>query len=144
MKIFKEIMIMLLVCLVGILLFAVVFYQYIPNRKEVPAVKNYEASEQVLEQLSDDVNREKDKIIKTYEVTSVDLNNYKVEKEYVPGKANPFATTTNNVEEGATENPSNSKNGNSGSSSTGNTSESGDSSKEESDNSEYIRNKGTK
>ena len=42
-KIIKEIIIMLLVCLVGMLLFSVIFYEYIPNRKIIPEVTQYSA-----------------------------------------------------------------------------------------------------
>ena len=37
-KIIKEIIIMLLTCLAGMLLFAVILYEYIPNRKVVPEI----------------------------------------------------------------------------------------------------------
>ena len=30
-------------------------------------------------------------IVKTYEITNNDMENYKAKKEYVPGKKNPFA-----------------------------------------------------
>lgn len=46
-KIIKEIIIMLLVALAGMLLFAVIFYEYIPNRKVVPEVIQYSASEKI-------------------------------------------------------------------------------------------------
>ena len=103
-KVLKEIILMLLVCLLGMLLFAVLFYKYIPNRKVIPEVKNYSSSAQIQEQLADDVDQRNDKIIKTYEVTSSDLSNYKSSQEYVPGKANPFASVTQNPESGATTN----------------------------------------
>ena len=48
-KIIKEIIIMLLVALAGMLLFAVIFYEYIPNRKVVPEVSQYSASEKIKE-----------------------------------------------------------------------------------------------
>ena len=46
-KIIKEIIIMLLTCLAGMLLFAVVLYEYIPNRKVVPEVAMYNASDKI-------------------------------------------------------------------------------------------------
>jgi len=102
-KIIKELIIMLLVCLVGMLLFAVVFYEYIPNRKIVPEVAKYEASEQVKEMLADTVDQqETNKVVTTYSVTSSDLVNYKATKDYVPGKSNPFATVAEDPETGST------------------------------------------
>lgn len=103
-NILKEITIMLLVCLVGILLFAVVFYEYIPNRKVVPEVTKYAASEQVQQALADDIDKRDDQIVLTYEVTSSDLNNYKNNKKYVPGKANPFASVSQDAESTANTN----------------------------------------
>ncbi len=134
-KVIKEIIIMLLVCLVGILLYAVAFYKFIPNRKVVAEVRQYKASEQITEQLSDNVEERDDKIIKTYEVTSTDLNNYQVKDKYVPGKANPFASVTENPETGATTNQNGTNNN-----SSSNTEKNNNSSKEN----EYYSNKGTK
>ena len=155
MRVFKEIAIMLGICLAGILLCALAFYEYIPNRKVVPDVIKYEASGQVSEQLADNVNHERDQVLKTYEVTSVDLTNYKTEKEYVPGKANPFASVKENIEATATENPSENVDANSSdksssesksnskSSNGGKTSVDKSNSSDETQ-SEYIRDKGTK
>ena len=109
-KVIKEIIIMLLVCLVVMLLFAVIFYEYIPNRKIVPEVAEYKASEKVKELLADDVDKRNDTIVKTFEVTSADLNNYKITNEYVPGKANPFASVIQDPETGAKANTTTSGN----------------------------------
>lgn len=103
-KIIKEIIIMLLVCLVGMLLFAVIFYEFIPNRKVVPEVTQYSTSDKIKEQLSDDIDKQDDQIVKTFEVTSSDLINYKTTKDYVPGKSNPFASPVDDVEANATTN----------------------------------------
>ena len=98
-KIIKEIIIMLLVCLVAILLLAVLFYEYIPARKVVAEVTTYTASDTVSELLADDIDKKDVDVILTfeegeYEVTSSDLNNYEATNNYVPGKANPFAAVS--------------------------------------------------
>ena len=116
-KIIKEIIIMLLVCLVGMLLFSVVFYEYIPNRKIVPEVTQYSASDKIKEQMADDIDKKDDQIVKTFEVTSSDLNNFKVTKDYVAGKANPFAAVASDAESNATTSKSSSNNNSSSSSS---------------------------
>ena len=120
-KIIKEIIIMLLVCLVGMLLFSVIFYEYIPNRKIVPEVTQYSASDKIKEQMADDIDKKDDQIVKTFEVTSSDLNNFKVTKDYVAGKANPFAAVASDAESNATTSKS-SGNNNSSSSSSSNSS----------------------
>jgi len=116
-KIIKEIIIMLLVCLVGMLLFSVIFYEYIPNRKIVPEVTEYSASDKIKEQMADDIDKKDDQIVKTFEVTSSDLNNFKVTKDYVAGKANPFAAVASDAESNATTSKSSSNNNSSSSSS---------------------------
>lgn len=94
-KVIKEIIIMLLVCLITMLIFAIGFYDFIPNRKTVAEVKNYEASETVQVLLQDNIDSvNNSEVILSYEVTSSDLNNYQSTNEYVPGKANPFAAAS--------------------------------------------------
>ena len=95
-KIIKEIIIMLLVCLAGMLLFAVVLYEYIPNRKVVPEIAQYNPSEKIKELKADDIDKKNETIIKTFEVTSSDLANYKVANDYVAGKSNPFGSGKTN------------------------------------------------
>ncbi len=92
-KIIKEIIIMLLVALAGMLLFAVIFYEYIPSRKVVPEVTQYSASEKIKELKADNIDKRNEQIIKTFEVTSSDLSNYKVTNDYVAGKSDPFDPT---------------------------------------------------
>lgn len=92
-KTIKEIILMLVVCLVTMLLLTIILYQYIPNRKVVPEIVKYAVTEEVQDLLEDDIDTKKDdeNVILTYEVTSNDLNNYKNTNVYVPGKTNPFA-----------------------------------------------------
>ena len=146
MKIFRELIIMLLICFLGILLFALIFYNYIPNKKVVPEIKKYEASEQIQEQLADTVDQEQQKIVQTYEVTSTDLNNYKVINEYVPGKANPFADVSKDPESGSTPEKPDSDDDNDDDNDDKNNNSTGSDDKEKSNNStsEYMTDKGTK
>ena len=97
-KIIKEIIIILLICLITMLIFAVVLYDYIPNRKIVAEVTQYATSEEIKTQLADDIDSEEKEVVLTYEVTSKDLNSYEIANEYIPGKANPFAEAPEEVE----------------------------------------------
>lgn len=90
-KIIKEIIIILLICLISMLAIAVVLYDYIPNRKVVAEVSTYTTSQEIETQLEDDIDSEDKEVVLTYEVTSKDLSSYEISNEYVPGKANPFA-----------------------------------------------------
>lgn len=98
-KAIKEIIIMLLVCLVVMLALAVALYQYIPSRKEVQQIKTYAAAEEIKDLLEDDIDKrsEEEQVVYTYEVTKSDLSNYQKINEYVPGKANPLETYTNTI-----------------------------------------------
>ena len=103
MKVVKEIIILLLVCLITMLLLAVIFYNYLPARKIIPEVATYKASDTVTELLADNIDNTDNDVLLTYEggeyeVTKSDLKNYESVKEYVPGKSNPFAkvATDNN------------------------------------------------
>ena len=107
-KIIKEIIIVLLICLISMLIFAITLYNYIPNRKVVAEVSQYETSAEVEAWLADNIDSQENEIVLTYEVTSKDLNNFEVKNEYVPGKANPFAAAaTKTTEEGGDGNSEN-------------------------------------
>lgn len=99
-KVVKEIIIMLLVCLVTMLVLAIALYKFIPNRKAVPEVVTYTASEDVQDLLEDNIDQkdDSDNVILTYEVTSSDLSSYQSAKTYVPGKSNPFAPSSSTVD----------------------------------------------
>lgn len=157
-KIIKEIIIMLLICLVGILLFAVIFYRYIPNRKIVAEVAEYKASDEVEQLLQDSVDQDDNEVVLTYSVTSSDLSNYEATNNYNPGKANPFSPATTTSKEktttstGSGNDSSNSSNSAKDSTNSGgsNNSDSSDSSSDSSSsrdsnsNSSYISENGTK
>lgn len=117
-KVIKEIIIMLLICLVTMLVLAIALYKYIPNRKVVPEVVSYTASEEVKDLLADniDTKSDKDNVILTYEVTASDLNGYQSTNIYVPGKSNPFAAASKSTTtDGGNDNsPSVDNDGNSG------------------------------
>ena len=144
-KIIKEIIIMLLICLVGMLLFAVLFYQYIPNRKVVAEVKEYQASTEVDQLLEDNIDQEKNEVVLTYSVTSSDLSNYEATNNYNPGKANPFsAPTTTSSKKNNTNSNGNSSNSKNNSANSGNSDGSNNSSSNSDSNSSYISENGTK
>lgn len=117
-KIIKEIIIMLLICLISMLIFAIIFYEYIPNRKVVAEVTNYSTSEEIETLLADDIDSKENEVVLTYEVSADDLSSYEVTNDYVPGKADPFAAYADDAEE-------NTSNETTTNNATGNTSSSG-------------------
>ena len=115
-KVIKEIIIMLVICLLTMLVLAIALYRYIPNRKAVPDVVTYTASEDVQDLLEDniDTKSDQDNVILTYEVTASDLSGYQSTNTYIPGKSNPFAPASSSVstDGGSDSNNSGDNNGN--------------------------------
>ena len=122
-KVIKEIIIMLLICLLTMFIFAIALYKFIPNKKAIPEIQEYVADSDIKDLLEDDIkNRSSDEnIILTYEVTKNDLAGYQKTYTYVPGKANPFAPVSEDPETNATTNTTNTTGGSSTSSNTSTT-----------------------
>ena len=101
-KIIKEIVIILLACLLSMITFAIILYKYIPNKKVIPELKTYEASEQIQDLLEDNIGSKakETNVILTYEVTKGDLSDYQKTNDYVPGKSNPFSEASKSVSGG--------------------------------------------
>lgn len=91
MNFIKEIIISLLVCLLVLIGLSFAFYNFIPTNKVIPEKIEYRASEEIKQELNSEVNSDSDNIIKTYEITASDLDQYQKNNEYNPGKKNPFA-----------------------------------------------------
>lgn len=89
----KQIFIALLMIIAITLVLALIFYQYIPTNKMVPAkVQSYSTPQSVETEISDEVTEQKyESTNQVYEVTDQDLTNYKNSKSYNPGKSDPFA-----------------------------------------------------
>ena len=143
-KVIKEIIIMLIVCLIGLIATSVILYDYRLSKKVIPAVEEYSATDEVAELLTDNVDsKENEQVILTYEVTSKDLKDYEKTNDYVPGKANPFAATSSTQPQNT---DGNTVNNNSGSNTNANTSSSSNVEKPENttSNNSYFKDTGTK
>ena len=66
----------------------------------------FKASDKIKELKSDDIDKRNQTIVKTFEVTSSDLTNYKIANDYVPGKSNPFGSKKTNPDAGSSTNKS--------------------------------------
>ena len=90
-NVIKEVCIMLLLCVAVLLIFAVIFYEYVPINKVVPNKVAYKIPNEVKEELDDDITvEEKQPKQITYSVTADDLRQYKEATVYQPGNPNPF------------------------------------------------------
>ena len=123
--IIREIIIALLVCLAIMLLLSVGLYNFIPSNKVIPEVEEYSPSQDIQAQLNAVVEDDSNDIIKTYEITAQDLENYQKTNDYKQGKSNPFAAYTAPVTTEDASTGTDSENGTSGN--TSNTTETGSS-----------------
>ena len=111
-SIFKEIIIFLLLLIVIALILGILFYNYIPSNKIVPvALKQYELSEEVQEELKETMSQTSENIVKTYSIGDTDLSVYETTKDYNKGKVNPFEDYTTGTTSG-TQNSSTTANSN--------------------------------
>lgn len=101
-SIIKEIMIILLLIAAILLVLSILFYEYRPSAKKIPAqVKAYVLPEEMQEELNVTVEGvATQNIIKTYKVDSSDLKKYEKTNDYDKGKVNPFEeiSTSNTVD----------------------------------------------
>jgi hypothetical protein len=95
--IIKEIIIFILLLATMVLLLGVLFYDYVPQNKPIPAkVEPYVLPEEVKEEINI-VEEEGQIVIKTYYIDSSDLRNYERADKYDKGKINPFEQYTSQV-----------------------------------------------
>lgn len=113
-SIFKEILIMLLVCIAIILIMAVIFYSSMPSNKVMPTkVTAYKTPENVQAEITEDTIGSYTTQEKEYTLENTDLSKYQVTQSYNPGKPDPFAEYSEaEVTQNTTEETSNNNNGN--------------------------------
>lgn len=94
-SVFKEIFIILLLCIAIVLVLGVIFYDYIPTNKAVPnKLSTYVTPEDVKTEIDEQI-AEINKVEVSYEITGTDINLYKQTHSYTPGKVDPFSASTN-------------------------------------------------
>lgn len=116
---FKEMIIILLLCVAILILLSVIFYDYNPISKVVPNKIAYSTPKDVREELEEEsVGNTISIENKVYQIEGSDLNIYKSSKSYNPGKRDPFTATTS--EGGSTTVSTNTSNNNGGDTTTQN------------------------
>ena len=105
-KIFKEVFIILLVCIAIILIMAVIFYNYMPTNKIIPAkVTAYKTPENIEAEITEDTIGSYTTQEQEYTIDDTDLSKYQATQSYNPGKPDPFAeyseanVITNNIDD---------------------------------------------
>ena len=101
--IFKEIFIMLLLCIAIVLILGILFYDYIPTNRVIPTKEAYITPENVRQEIDEQIT-EIEKTEVSYEITDSDLNIYKQTSSYQPGKRDPFSLVTESAENTADNN----------------------------------------
>lgn len=128
-SVIKEICIMLLLCIAIALILGIIFYDYIPSNRVIPAKEAYVTPNEVEEEINKQIT-EVEKTEVSYEITDADLNIYKQSSSYKPGKKDPFSKpgTSSTSSNNNTNNNSNSNttSNNNGSSKNDDTSSKGD------------------
>ena len=103
---FKEMIIVLLLCIAILVILSIIFYDYNPITKVVPNKIAYSTPEDVRKELEEESVENTVSIEnKVYQIEGSDLNIYKSSKSYNPGKKDPFTSTTS--EGGSTVVPTN-------------------------------------
>ena len=100
----KETGIVILLLIVVALVLGIIFYDYIPTNKTVPAkIEEYTLPQEVKTELEASMSEEQN-IVRTYYIDSSDLSIYEATNDYDKGKANPFADYSVEVTEENTTN----------------------------------------
>lgn len=93
----KETGIVILLLIVIALVLGILFYEYIPTNKTVPAkIEEYTLPQEVKNELEGSMVEEQN-IVRTYYIDSSDLSIYEASNDYDKGKANPFADYTSQI-----------------------------------------------
>ena len=105
---------MLLLCVAIFLILGILFYEYIPTNRVIPAKEEYSTPENVKAEIEEQVTQ-LNKTVVSYEITDANLEVYKQNASYKPGKVNPFeliSSTDGNVQNGDNAGENNEANGN--------------------------------
>ena len=122
-KIAKEILILILLCVVVIFVLGILLYDFIPGKDEKIKSVEYKTDQSVSEVLDEikantgiDIQEKSDVPLKSYSIEASDLDIYASENSYESGKIDPFAESSAPADESfkttatkatATENQSN-------------------------------------
>lgn len=91
----KELFIVILILAAIFLVLGVFLYDYIPTNKIVPKIEQYQAPNNIKQELEDYISEEEEQKTQiVYEIDGTDLKNYEKTKDYQKGKVNPFGQDT--------------------------------------------------
>lgn len=107
-NILKELGISLLIVVAILLLITIIFYNKIAIGQVIPKVEHYALSEEIANEIENDILDETTEIVTTYKLDASDLKRYEKTNEYNKGKKNPFSveitdTTTEEEDKDSTD-----------------------------------------
>ena len=107
--IIKEIFIILLITIAVAVVLALIMYQYMPTNRIIPSkVTAYSTPEEVSKEIEDQTSEQQyEAENKIFMITDTDLSMYRSQKNYNPGKIDPFAEYSEQTEGETTQNGNN-------------------------------------
>ena len=92
MKIFKEIVVSILILIIILITMGIVLYDKLPALKKIPKTQEYSKSLEAEKVLEEVINQDETKTaLKTYRMNKSEINALSNNRRFEKGKSNPFA-----------------------------------------------------
>lgn len=92
--IIKEAFIILLLLIAIVLIFSILFYEYIPTNKTIPSKLSYQLPEEIANEMQEAKVEEVNSVNVIYQIDESELKTSQKANSYKPGRINPFASIT--------------------------------------------------
>ena len=93
-EIIKDIFISILLIICIVIILSLIFYDKIAISRIVPQAEEYLLTEEMQEEIQESDLQEAEEVVINYYIDKTDLKKYEKTNEYVKGKNNPFAATS--------------------------------------------------
>lgn len=93
-EIIKDLIISILLIICIIIILSLIFYDKIALTRVIPEADEYFLTEEMQQEIEDSNLEETQEVIVNYYIDAADLRKYEKANEYVKGKSNPFAVTS--------------------------------------------------
>lgn len=93
-EIIKDIFISILLIICIVIILSLIFYDKIAISRVVPQAEEYLLTEEMQDEIQESDLQEAEEVVINYYIDKTDLKKYEKTNEYVKGKNNPFAATS--------------------------------------------------
>lgn len=93
-EIIKDLIISILLIVCIIIILSLIFYDKIALTRVIPEAEEYFLTEEMEQEIEKSNLEETEEVIINYYIDAADLKKYEKSNEYVKGKSNPFAVTS--------------------------------------------------